>query len=35
VQQVANQLQVTSGTQGTRATATFNPAPEERLCRRP
>jgi two-component sensor histidine kinase len=35
VQQVANQLQVTSGTRGTRATATFNPSPESRLCRRP
>jgi hypothetical protein len=32
VQQVANQLQVTSGAQGTRATVTFNP-PERRLCR--
>jgi anti-sigma regulatory factor (Ser/Thr protein kinase) len=35
VQQVANQLQVTSGTQGTSATVTFNPRPEGRLCRRP
>jgi two-component sensor histidine kinase len=28
VQQVADQMQVTSGTQGTRATVTFNPSPE-------
>jgi len=35
VQQVADRLQVTSGTQGTRATVTFNPAPRARLCRRP
>ncbi len=30
VQQVADQLQVTSGVQGTRATVTFNPSPERR-----
>jgi anti-sigma regulatory factor (Ser/Thr protein kinase) len=30
VQQVADQLQVTSGVQGTRATVTFNPSPQRR-----
>jgi two-component sensor histidine kinase len=30
VQQVADQLQVTSGAQGTSATVTFNPSPERR-----
>jgi anti-sigma regulatory factor (Ser/Thr protein kinase) len=30
VQQVADQLQVTSGAQGTRATVTFSPSPEKR-----
>jgi len=30
VQQVADQLQVTSGAQGTRATVTFSPSPERR-----